>query len=156
MSLGGLTATVTQPNTTCTNTLSVSKITATPAGASGSVVANGSCPVVASSNQSWLTVTPLGTTVYYTISPNNGTTSRTATLTIDSMTIPVTQSVNPGLNCEVTGDASVSVADVQKVILEATGASYPVNDLNDDGVVDVADVQIVIAAAVGYGCSAAQ
>ena len=56
--------------------------------------------------------------------------------------------------CNVTGDNSTSVADVQLMINEALGVKKASNDLNGDGVVNVLDVQIVIAAALGRTCMA--
>jgi hypothetical protein len=55
-------------------------------------------------------------------------------------------------SCDVNGDGTVGVADVQTMINEALGVSPPVNDLNQDGVVNVADIQQVINAAMGWGC----
>ena len=65
--------------------------------------------------------------------------------------------VNPnapmGVNaCDINGNGSVNVADVQLVINEVLGVSPAVHDLNHDGHVNVADVQIVINAALGLGC----
>jgi uncharacterized repeat protein (TIGR01451 family) len=56
--------------------------------------------------------------------------------------------------CDVNGDGSITVADVQMMIGEALGAMPPVYDLNRDGVVNVADVQTVIDAVLNLGCSA--
>jgi hypothetical protein len=54
--------------------------------------------------------------------------------------------------CDVNGDGSVSVADVQALINEALGLASPVNDMNQDGLVNVTDIQIVINALLGKGC----
>jgi hypothetical protein len=54
--------------------------------------------------------------------------------------------------CDINGDGSVSVSDVQLVINEVLGVSPAVHDLNHDGRVTVADVQIVINAVLGLGC----
>ena len=54
--------------------------------------------------------------------------------------------------CDVNGDGSVNVADVQSLIDQALGALPPVNDLNHDFVVNVADIQKAIDAALGLGC----
>jgi len=51
------------------------------------------------------------------------------------------------------GDATVNVADVQKIINGALGMTAPTGGLNHDGTVNVTDVQIVINAALGLGCS---
>lgn len=55
--------------------------------------------------------------------------------------------------CALTQDGSAGVADVQKVVNEALGASQAVDDLNQDGVVNAVDVQIVINAVLTLGCS---
>jgi hypothetical protein len=54
--------------------------------------------------------------------------------------------------CEVTGDGTTNVADVQFEINEALGITPAGNDLTHDGLVNVADVQKVINAALGLGC----
>jgi hypothetical protein len=54
--------------------------------------------------------------------------------------------------CDINGDGSVTVSDVQLEINEVLGVSPAVNDLNHDGRVTVADVQIVINAVLGLGC----
>lgn len=56
--------------------------------------------------------------------------------------------------CDVSGDGSTGVADLQQMINEALGVAPPAHDLNADGVINVADVQIVINAAVGLACAA--
>jgi hypothetical protein len=56
--------------------------------------------------------------------------------------------------CDVTGDSSTSVADVQAMVNEALGKKPAANDLNGDRVVNVTDVQIVINSVLGSGCAA--
>ena len=58
-----------------------------------------------------------------------------------------------GFTCDLNGDGSVSVADVQLIINEALGVIPAVHDLNHDGVVNVVDVQKEINAALGLGCT---
>jgi uncharacterized repeat protein (TIGR01451 family) len=55
-------------------------------------------------------------------------------------------------SCDVTGDGSVNVSDVQTIINQALGVVPATNDLNHDGIVNVSDVQKVINAALGLGC----
>jgi uncharacterized repeat protein (TIGR01451 family) len=55
--------------------------------------------------------------------------------------------------CNVTGDQTATIVDVQASINEALGIKPAVNDVNSDGVVNVVDVQIVINAALNLGCS---
>jgi hypothetical protein len=55
--------------------------------------------------------------------------------------------------CDLNGDGSVNVADVQLMINQALGTVPAANDLNHDGSVNVADVQKEINAALGLGCA---
>jgi hypothetical protein len=152
VSLAGLQAIVTQPSTACSYNLSQTQINAPAAGASGTITATTSCPVIASSNQTWVTAMPLGSSVQYTVAPNNGTSQRSATLTIGSVGVPVTQAA---LNlCDLQRNGSIGVADVQLIIDQALGLTPTVNDLNVDGVVNVVDLQIESNAALGPGCAA--
>jgi uncharacterized repeat protein (TIGR01451 family) len=56
--------------------------------------------------------------------------------------------------CNITGDGTVSAADIQAITKEALGLAPAVHDLNQDGVVNILDVQIVVNAARGLGCAA--
>jgi hypothetical protein len=57
------------------------------------------------------------------------------------------------LTCDVNGDGTVGVVDVQTMINEALGTLPGVNDLNQDGLVNIVDIQMVIDAALGMGCT---
>ncbi len=57
-------------------------------------------------------------------------------------------------SCDINGDGSTNVSDVQIIINEALGVVPSAHDLNGDGAVNVADVQIVINAVLGLGCNA--
>lgn len=71
-----------------------------------------------------------------------------ASFTMDDLTLSLfTQ-------CDLSQAGTASVADAQRVINEASGATTPTHDLNQDGFVNVVDVQIVIDAALTLGCSA--
>jgi pimeloyl-ACP methyl ester carboxylesterase len=91
VTVGGLQALVTQPTTACVYSLSQTQISVLAVGGSGAITATTSCPVIASSDQSWLTANPLGATVPYTVAPNLGTSPRSATLTVGTVGVPVTQ-----------------------------------------------------------------
>jgi len=54
--------------------------------------------------------------------------------------------------CNITSDATASIADVQRIVNEALGAWSPTDDMNFDGAVNVIDVQIVVNAALNIGC----
>jgi hypothetical protein len=152
VTLAGFQAIVTQPSTACTYSLSQTQINAPAAGASGTITATTSCPVIASSNQSWVTATPLGSSIQYTVAPNNATSQRSATLTVGSVAVPVNQAAfNP---CDIQRNGSINVADVQLLINQALGVTPTVNDLNGDGAVSVLDIQVEVNSALGLGCAA--
>jgi probable HAF family extracellular repeat protein len=153
VTLDSLNAIITQPAAACSNNsyvLSPNQINAPAGGVSGSITVTTSCPVIASSNQSWLTAAPAGSAVAYTAMPNGTPSARNATLTIGTVNVPVSQA---GFICAVSGNGSVSVTDVQQMVNEALGTAGGGNDVNGDKVVNVVDVQIVINAAVGLGCT---
>ncbi len=70
----------------------------------------------------------------------NGPVSITATFTV------------PGFTCNLTGDNSPQVSDVQLIVNEALGLAPPAHDLNRDNMLNVADIQKEIQAAIGVGC----
>ena len=271
VTLAGLQAFVTQPATGCSYGLSQTQINAPAAGAVGTIAATTACPVTASSDQSWLTATPLGSSVQYAVAPNRTSSQRSANLTIGSVTVAVTQAayvpapilqvslqqngtfwqaetgvtytatvsnagpaatsgtvtvteslpdslglvsmtgshwdcssnqcsrgdalsaggsypaitvtVNVAANapssvtnqvgvsgggsvdgsatelaaiatftCDIGGQGTANVVDVQEMVNQALGASSPFNDLNHDGNVNVIDVQKLINAVAGAGC----
>ena len=155
ITLGGLNATVTQPATVCNYALSPTQISAPAAGQNGNITVTTSCPLVVSSNASWLIPYNLGSSVAYTISANTTASTRLATLLIGNQSVAVSQAGTPALSpCDLQQDGNIDVADVQLIINEALGATAAVNDLNGGGAVNVLDVQIEINAALGLGCAA--
>ncbi len=112
ISLANATAQLEQAATACSYSLSPTQINALPAGGSGTIGVTTSCPVIVSSNASWVTAAVSGTSVSYTVLPNTGTTQRTATLTIGTQAVPVVQPsavIVPYL--EVNGAAWQNAAD---------------------------------------------
>jgi hypothetical protein len=99
-----------------------------------------------------LTLTAAAAVPYLFTSWSNGATSNPSQITLNGPT-SITATYNlPGLTCAITGDASASVADVQRMINETLGLAPPTDDLNGDNIVTVADVQKVLEAALGLGC----
>jgi hypothetical protein len=74
----------------------------------------------------------------------------------DGLSNPLSTGCSAGsvgvLTCEVTGDSTVGVADVQLLVNEALGVVQAVHDMNGDGVVNVVDILIEVSAALGKGC----
>jgi hypothetical protein len=64
----------------------------------------------------------------------------------------VTASATVIPSCDISGNPSASVLDIQHMINEALGTSSPANDLNVDGMVNLVDVQLVLNNAMGLGC----
>jgi hypothetical protein len=151
VTLGDQSAVLTQPATPCSYSPSQQQISAPASGVSGTINVTTTCPVVASSNEGWLSATNLGASVQYTVAPNVAA-ARTATLTIGTGAVAVNQAA--GFSpCDVNQDGSTDVRDVQQIINEALGNASGV-DLTLDGLINVVDVQIVINAALGLSCMA--
>jgi hypothetical protein len=95
------------------------------------------------------TLSPLFTTGSSTVSLKNCASSDA----LSNVLLPacIAGTIRP-FSCDINGDGTVNVSDVQLVINEALGVSPAVHDLNHDGVVNVADVQKEINAALGLGC----
>ncbi len=91
VTVAGLQALVTQAGIACKYALSSSQINAPPAGITGTINVTSSCPVIASSDHSWLTPAAAASSVTYAIAPNNSASQRTATLTIGTAAVSVTQ-----------------------------------------------------------------
>lgn len=111
----------------------------------------------ATSDSSWLTVTsgPLGAgngTVQFSVSSNGTGSVRTGHITVAGETYAIAQTTGASVACNVTGDTTTTIADLQRIINEALGAPPATHDLNNDGVVNVVDIQIVIEALFGLGC----
>jgi len=60
--------------------------------------------------------------------------------------------ITSAISCDVDGNGSVTVADVQAIVNQAVGAIPAVDDLDGNGAVNVVDVQRVINAVLGLGC----
>ena len=107
---------VEQAATACAYGLSQSQISAPPGGISGTINVTTSCPVVASSNASWVMAIASTSSVSYTVTPNTGTSQRKATLTIGTQAIPVVQPAAVTPTVTVTSSAS-SIATAQSLMV---------------------------------------
>jgi len=92
VTLGGQSVIVTQPATACGYVLSQTQVFAPAAGMNGTITATSSCPVIAASNESWLTAMPVGSVVQFTVAPNNGPSARRAELKVGTVPVAVIQS----------------------------------------------------------------
>jgi hypothetical protein len=111
----------------------------------------------AASDSPWLVVSsgPLGAgngAVQLSLVANTTGAARTGHITVAGETFTVTQTTSNSVPCNVSGDETTSVADVQMVINEALGTTPALDDLEGDGVVNVVDIQKVINALFGLGC----
>lgn len=121
--------------------------------AQGTTVANFGAGVTVNS----LTVTgPTAATANLTIAANATPGARSVTMTTGGEVASLTGAftvLTPAPSCDVNGDNSPTVADVQKIINEALGVDGGADDLNGDGAVTVTDVQIVLNYVLELGCT---
>jgi hypothetical protein len=57
-------------------------------------------------------------------------------------------------SCDLSGDNSASVSDIQAALHQALGLQTPAGDLNNDRAVTLVDAQIALNAVLGLGCAA--
>ncbi len=102
VNLGNLSAAITQPGGVCSYSVTPSTIHVTGAGGSGTVTVSTACPIVTSSNATWLNVTSLSGEVAYEADANASSQSRTGTITVGDQQVSVVEAgaLNPvaGLN----------------------------------------------------------
>jgi pimeloyl-ACP methyl ester carboxylesterase len=104
ITVGNTIVSVTQPATSCSYTPSPAALTLPAVGGSGTISVTTSCPFTSSSNQSWATATTLSqSSVAYYATANSSQQSRTATLSIGTGQVSITQSgaVAPTINFTV-------------------------------------------------------
>ena len=134
VTLAGLQAFVTQPATACTYVLSQTLINATAAGTSGTIGVTTSCPVIASSDATWVSATPLGSSVSYTVAVNNGTPQRTATLTIGTQPVSVVQVGNAiGPSYTISGQTTLYGTGLPGVTMTLSGSQTGTTTTDSSG-----------------------
>jgi hypothetical protein len=114
ISVGRAQALLTQAATACTYDLTETLIDATAAGTSGWIIASTTCPVIASSNASWVSVATSSPSVNYVVAANNGAAERFATLTIGTQPVSVVQ----------TGTTVPSLGSLQPSSAVVGGAAF--------------------------------
>jgi Chitobiase/beta-hexosaminidase C-terminal domain/Palmitoyl protein thioesterase len=124
ISLANVSVLVEQATTACTYGLSQSQINAPAGGIIGTINVTTSCPVVASSNASWVTATASTSSVSYTVTPNTGTSQRTATLTVGTQALPVIQpaAVTPTVTV-MPGSSSITTLQSLSVAVTVSGGN---------------------------------
>jgi hypothetical protein len=130
LTIGGNTFTVTQPGVSCVTTVLPTFVSAGATGTAGTITvfAPTGCSWQARSNATWITVTAGATgsgngTFTYTVAANDGTVSRTGTVTAGGPTFSVNQA---GMPCAYT----ISPASLS---LSAAGGSGTVNVTTTSG-----------------------
>jgi hypothetical protein len=91
ITVAGQDVAITQPATSCTYTLDETQISAPATGVSGSISVTTSCPIVTSSSATWVSVTPLSSSVDYAVAANLSPSQRTATITVGTQVVAVTE-----------------------------------------------------------------
>jgi uncharacterized repeat protein (TIGR03803 family) len=90
--VGNVTVSVIQPATSCSYVPSTSTVSIPAGGGSGTISVTTSCPFVSSSNETWATATALSqSSVAYFVTANPSQQSRTATLSIGTSQVTLTQ-----------------------------------------------------------------
>ena len=102
-------ATVIQPAMACTYSLSQTQISAPTAGGTGTIGVTTNCPIVVSSDSSWLVPTATSNAVNYSVAANTSSSTRSATLTISNQTVLVTQATLPATSTIVASSLNPSV-----------------------------------------------
>ena len=111
MTIAGQTFTVSQAGASCAYSITPTSHSFAASGGTGSVsvMAGGGCNWIATSNDSWITITSGNSgsgngTVNYSVSENTGTTPRAGTMTIAGQTFTVSQagSILPAVTCSFT------------------------------------------------------
>ncbi len=80
-----------QPASACSYTLGRTQIQSPASGTSGSIAVATSCPVIATSSQTWVAATALSSSINYFIAPNMSGSARSATITIGDQEVNVNQ-----------------------------------------------------------------
>jgi uncharacterized repeat protein (TIGR01451 family) len=57
-------------------------------------------------------------------------------------------------SCDINGDKTTDLRDVQAIVNQALGTASPLNDLTKAGRIDVGEAQLVVNAVLGWGCGA--
>jgi pimeloyl-ACP methyl ester carboxylesterase len=126
VTLGSLSAAITQPATACTYGLSATQINAPGAGQNGNITVTTSCPLVVSSDSVWLIPYNLGTSVDYQVAANPGA-ARTGRLTIGTKSVSVTQAA--------AAIVSIASSHAGSFAQGQNGAMYTVTVSNQAGAV---------------------
>ena len=96
---------ITQPATACTYDVSQTPINVPAGGVNGNLAVTSSCPVVASSDATWLTVVSLGSSISYFAAENPETSQRTATMTVGTKSVTVKQAPGTPPQANLTPNA---------------------------------------------------
>jgi hypothetical protein len=84
--------TITQPATACSYVLRRTRVHLAASGGSGSIGVRTSCPILVSSDATWLTAVPLRSSVNYSAAANTTGAARSATLKIGTATVVALES----------------------------------------------------------------
>jgi von Willebrand factor A domain-containing protein 7 len=114
---------ITQPATPCTYEVKPTQVSVPAGGGSGNLSVTTSCPVVASSSASWLTVVSLSSSVNYIAAPNLAPSQRSATITVGTQAVVVTQAGEglPRLSGEVLSQSETGSVMTLSLQLSNTG-----------------------------------
>lgn len=124
ISLAGQDVAIIQPATACSYVLGTTQVQSPAAGSSGSIAVTTSCPVIATSSESWVTATALSSSVNYFITANTSTSARSATITIGNETVQITQAALITPTVAVTpAPSSITTSQALSVTVAVSGGS---------------------------------
>jgi pimeloyl-ACP methyl ester carboxylesterase len=118
-----------QPATACIYALAPPQINAPASGVSGTLAVTTSCPIVTSSSADWVVPVSLSGAVDYSVAPNTSSSMRTATMTVGTQAVVVTQagipaSVAPAVTLQPTNE-TVTVDSLATFSVGASGTPNP-------------------------------
>jgi pimeloyl-ACP methyl ester carboxylesterase len=118
-----------QPATACTYAIAPAKIRAPASGVSGTLAVTSSCPIIVSSSADWVVPISLTSVVDYLVTRNTSSSNRTATITVGTQAVAVTQagipaSVAPAVTLQPTND-TVTVNSLATFSADASGTPNP-------------------------------
>lgn len=99
ITVNGQDVAIIQPASACSYVVGTTEIQAPATGSTGSIAVTTSCPIIATSSQSWVSAIALPSSVNYQIAANSSTTARSASITIGNQNVSVSQA---GLNTNPT------------------------------------------------------
>jgi hypothetical protein len=115
LSLAGQSLAVTQ--LACAYSISQSQINAPSTGTSGSISVTTTCPILASTNSSWISISVGASSVNYTIAPNSAASALSGTIAIGDQTVDVMEAAGTPATAPIFSIAPGTYTSAQTVAI---------------------------------------